>query len=57
MTKTRLETFSDSLMAIVITLLAFELKSPIQNSLDNVQTFQLLIKLLPQFLIFVLPCL
>ena len=54
MTKNRLETFSDSVMAIVITLLAFELKSPIVGSLDNLQTLQNLHGLAAQFFIFVL---
>ena len=54
MTKTRLETFSDSVMAIVITLLAFEFKVPIENSLDNWQTLSWLNLMLPQFFIFVL---
>lgn len=54
MTKDRLETFSDSVMAIVITLLAFELKSPVQDSLNNIQTYHALVKLLPEFLIFAL---
>ncbi len=54
MTKNRLETFSDSVMAIVITLLAFDLKTPIQNSFDNGKTLLALIHLGPQFLIFVL---
>lgn len=54
MTKNRLETFSDSVMAIVITLLAFEFKTPIFNSIDNVQTLQLLNLLTPSFFIFVL---
>ena len=54
MTKTRLETYSDSVMAIVITLLAFELKTPVENSLNNFETFRGLIHLLPEFLVFVL---
>ncbi len=54
MTKGRLETFSDSVMAIVITLLAFELKSPIQNSLNNFETLEKLNLLAPQFFIFTL---
>jgi len=54
MTKNRLETFSDSVMAIVITLLAFELKSPIFESLNNAETLHELNLLLPQFFIFIL---
>ncbi len=54
MTKNRLETFSDSLIAIVITLLAFDLKAPISSSLNNADTLLALTKLLPQFLTFVL---
>lgn len=54
MTKNRLETFSDSVMAIVITLLAFELKTPIVGSLDNFKTLEMLNLLTPQFFIFVL---
>jgi len=54
MTKNRLETFSDSVMAIVITLLAFELKVPISKSVDNLQTMQTLDLLAPQFFVFVL---
>jgi uncharacterized membrane protein len=54
MTKTRLETFSDSVMAIVITLLAFEFKVPIENSIDNFQTLGILNAMIPEFFIFVL---
>lgn len=54
MNKNRLETFSDSVMAIVITLLAFELKSPVGNSLDSIETIHALVKLIPQFSIFAL---
>lgn len=54
MTKTRLETFSDSVMAIVITLLAFEFKVPIENSVDNFQTLGILSAMIPEFFIFVL---
>lgn len=54
MTKNRLETFSDSVMAIVITLLAFELKTPVVGSLDNFETLTELNTLAPQFFIFVL---
>ncbi len=54
MTKNRLETFSDGVMAIVITLLAFELKVPISDSLNNLQTLAALDKLIPQFFIFAL---
>ena len=54
MTKNRLETFSDSVMAIVVTLLAFEFKTPISSSLDNLQTLTALKTLAPQFFIFVL---
>lgn len=54
MTKTRLETFSDSVMAIVVTLLAFELKSPVMGSLNNFETLRALNLLAPQFFIFVL---
>jgi uncharacterized membrane protein len=54
MNKNRLETFSDSVIAIVITLLAFEFKVPIENSVDNFQTLGILRGELPEFLIFVL---
>jgi len=54
MTRNRLETFSDSVFAIVITLLAFELRSPISDSIDNVKTLANLQTLAPAFLIFVL---
>lgn len=54
MIKNRLETFSDSVIAIVITLLSFELKTPIQNSLDNYETYAALLKMLPQFFVFVI---
>ncbi len=54
MNKNRLETFSDSVMAIVVTLLAFDLKSPVVDSTNNFETLQHLFMLGPQFLIFIL---
>ena len=41
-------------MAIVITLLAFEFKVPIENSIDNFQTLGILSLMIPEFFIFVL---
>jgi len=54
MNKNRLETFSDSVMAIVVTLLAFELKVPIVENFNNFETLKAIFQLAPQFLIFVL---
>lgn len=54
MNKSRLETFSDSVMAIVITLLAFELENPISDSLSNADTLRALITIIPEFSVFVL---
>lgn len=54
MTKNRLESFSDGVMAIVVTLLAFELKAPKFTEFDNAQNLKELFLLGPQFLIFVL---
>jgi uncharacterized membrane protein len=41
-------------MAIVITLLAFEFKVPIENTIDNLQTLTFLQELLPSFFVFTL---
>lgn len=54
MIKNRLESFSDSVMAIVVTLLAFELKAPKFSLYDNAQNLKELLSLAPQFSIFVL---
>jgi uncharacterized membrane protein len=54
MNKNRLETFSDSVMAIVVTLLAFELKVPVVDNLNNFETLKAIFQLGPQFLIFIL---
>jgi uncharacterized membrane protein len=54
MTKNRLETFSDSVMAIVVTLLAIELKAPVLKSVNNLETLSQLNILVPQFFIFIL---
>lgn len=54
MTKNRLETFSDSVMAIVVTLLAIDFKTPVFNSLDITETLRELDLLAPQFFIFIL---
>lgn len=54
MTKNRLESFSDGVMAIVITLLAFELKVPAVADFNNFETTRALFNLGPQFFIFIL---
>ena len=54
MTKNRLETFSDSVMAIVITLLAFEFKVPAMDNFNNNQMIFILNSYSSEFLIFVL---
>ncbi len=54
MTKNRLESFSDSVMAIVVTLLAFELKAPKFSVYDNSENLKEVLYLAPQFSIFVL---
>lgn len=54
MTKNRLETFSDSVMAIVITLLAFNLEVPGKDILSNEEAIKRLSGLSSEFLIFVL---
>jgi uncharacterized membrane protein len=48
MTKTRLEAFSDGVLAIIITILVLELKVP------HGETFAVLTPLLPAFLAYVL---
>lgn len=52
MSKTRLENFSDGVMAIVITLLAFDLVIPVKNIIDGRVAFQALMSMGPQFLLF-----
>jgi uncharacterized membrane protein len=52
MSKARLETFSDSVMAIVITLLAFDLVVPIKDTLDSRLAWQAIVSLLPNFGLF-----
>lgn len=54
MTKTRLETFSDGVIAIVITLLAIELNINMRGSSDNSEALQGLQHLVPEIFIFVL---
>ncbi len=54
MTKNRLESFSDGVMAIVVTLLAFELKAPTFTQPDHLKNVSQLFMLAPEFFIFVL---
>jgi uncharacterized membrane protein len=52
MSKGRLESFSDGVMAIVITLLAFDLKVPMKEVLDASLALKMFISMAPQFLLF-----
>lgn len=52
MSKSRLESFSDGVMAIVITLLALEIKPPTE-SLTELQAIEFVGRLLPHFIIFI----
>ncbi len=52
MSKTRLESFSDGLMAIVITLLAFDLAIPVKNTLNEVETLRGIFSMGSEFLLF-----
>lgn len=52
--KSRLESFSDGVMSIVITLLAFEIASPLNNSLNKYEGFISVYNLLPHFMLFFL---
>lgn len=52
MSKARLESFSDGVMSIVITLLAFDLIVPLKNSASSLLAVQVLGSMLPQFFLF-----
>lgn len=52
MSKARLESFSDGVMSIVITLLAFDIIVPLKNSDSALLAMRTLISMAPQFLLF-----
>jgi uncharacterized membrane protein len=52
MSKSRLESFSDGVMAIVITLLAFDLVVPLKGSANAALAFEALMGMRAQFLLF-----
>lgn len=52
MTKSRLESFSDGVIAIVITLLAFDLVVPIKNTDSGILAVRALVNMAPQFAVF-----
>ena len=52
MSKARLESFSDGVMSIVITLLAFDLIVPLKNVASGAVALRALMSMAPQFLLF-----